>query len=241
MTYTTVHRRYQRRKPRSLGGFLDDLLEATTGKSEQQRCIDQANQDTAPFDAKIDDLVRNWNPTGFYTSQDVRDLIGSTMRTVQQAHATLDRAAAEPNASQASVMRAANDLSRAGGRSIAYLDAAREADQQGLRVLNAPGLKRWVTDTLAASSSAVVTAAVIGCITPWWVGALAAFQGAFDATFGLAKRLVGAVLAIGETALKVAGDLPALYDILKWGLLAGGIYWGWIQLQNLRQSGRTIL
>lgn len=237
MTYVaTVKRRYRRPKPRGLSGFLEDMV-----PSESAQCIDQANAAVAPFDAKIDDLVKNWNPTGFFTSKDVRDLVASTMRVVQQAQATLDRAAAEPNASQDSVMRATGDLAEAGKRSLDYLDAARTADQEGLRTLNAPGLKRWVTDTMAASSSAVVTASVIGCITPWWVGALAAYQSVFDIAWGVAKRIVGSVLAIGETALKVVGDLPQLYDILKWGLIAGGVYWAVIQLQNLKQSGRTVL
>ncbi len=241
MTYATVtRRRYRRRKPAGLAGFFDDILDQVSGKGSGQ-CIDQANQAMAPMDAKIDDLSRNWNPTGFYTSTDIRDVVSTTLRAVTQAQSLIDQAAAEPNASQESVLRATNDLARAGARSLDYLDAARVADQQGLRVINAIGLKRWVTDTLASASSAAVTASVIGCLRPWWVGALAAFQGVFDVAFTVARRLVGAVIAIGETALKVADDLPELYDILKWGLLAGGVYWAWIQLHNLRQSGRTVL
>jgi hypothetical protein len=239
MTYAIVPRRYRRRKP-GLGDILDDVLDKIRG-SEQQQCINQANQAVAPLDAKIDDLVRTWQPTGFYTSADIRDLIGATMQVVAQAQAVVDQAAAEPNASQDSVMRATNDLARAGGRSIDYLDAARTADQQGLRVINAVGLKRWVTDTLASASSAVVTGSVIGCLRPWWVGALAVFQQVFDVAWAVAKRLVGVVVAAGETVLEVAGDLPEIYQILKWGLLAGGVYWAWIQLQNLKTSGRTIL
>jgi hypothetical protein len=235
MTYTAL-RRYQRRKPTSLGGFFDDLLQSITGKSEEGHCVDRANADAAPFDAKVDDLVKNWNPTGFYPPKDVRDLISVTLKVVQQAQGVIDRAAAEPNASQASIMRATNDLARAGQRSLDYLDAARAVEQQGLRLVNAPGLKRWVTDTLATCSSAVVTAAVIGCIRPWWVGALSGFQAVFDVAFGVAKRIVGAALAIGEVALKVVGDLPDLYPYLKWGLLAGGAYLAWTKLRAERSG-----
>lgn len=229
MTYTL--RRYQRRKPPSLGGFFDDLLQGLTGKSEEARCIEQANAAAAPFDAKVDDLVRNWNPTGFYTPKDLRDLISVTLKVVQQAQGVIDKAASEPGASQASIMRATNDLARAGQRSLDYLDAARAVEQQGLRLVNAPGLKRWVTDTLATCSSAVVTAATIGCIRPWWVGALAGFQAVFDVAFGVAKKIVGAALAIGETALKVVGDLPDIYPYLKWGLIIGGAYWAYTKLR----------
>ncbi|HWW61201.1 MAG TPA: hypothetical protein VN181_07530, partial [Thermoanaerobaculia bacterium] len=168
-------------------------------------------------------------------------LVSSTMRVVVQAQSALDAARAEPNASQDSIMRAVDDLARAGSRSLDYLNAATSADQNGLRVVNAAGLKRWVTDTLASSSSAIVTASVIGCLRPWWVSALAAYQVAFDMVWGLAKRTLGAVLAIGETALKIADDLPDLYGVLKWVAIAGGAYWAWIQLHNLKRSGRTLL
>ncbi len=245
MTYTTTNRRYRRRrKPPALGDFLDDVYAAAGIKrvpTGEAMCIDAANQAVAPFDAKIDDLVRTWNPTGFYTSSELRDMVSVTLQAITRAQAAVDAAAAEPNASQDSVMRATDDLARAGSRSLDYLDAARTADQQGLRLVNAPGLKRWVTDTLATASSAMVTASVIGCIAPWWIGALAAFQSAFDVAWAFAKRLLGAVIAIGETVLKVADDLPNLYGLLKYALVAGGAYWLYIQLQNLHRSGRTVL
>lgn len=202
------------------------LVSSATGP-DVQACVAQANAAVAPIDARIDDLVKNWTPTGFYTATDIRTLVASTMKVVQQGQAALDLAAREPNASQESVLRATDDLARAGSRSIDYLQAATAADQDGTRVINAPGVKRWVTDTLAAASSALVTASVIGCITPWWVGALAAFQTAFDSAMVVTRRVVGAVIAIGETVLKVADDLPDLYGILKYVAVALGAYWVW--------------
>lgn len=229
MTYmSTASRRYiSRRKPRAgLSGWMEDIFNQVSGQgSEESQCLNAANAAVAPFDAKITELAKTWNPTGFFTSNEIRSVIGSTMGVVTSAQATLDKAAAEPNASQDSVMRATNDLARAGSRSLNYLEAARNADQNGIRVINAPGLKRWVTDTLAAASSATVTAAVIGCITPWWVGALAAFQSAFDTAVAVVSKIVGVVIAVGETVLDVASELPDIVGILKWVAIAGGAYW----------------
>lgn len=242
MTYMGVAKRYRRRRAPGLAGFVDDIMDTIAGQpTAEKQCIDAANQAVAPFEAQIDDLVKTWNPTGFYTSQEIRDLVSSTMRVVTQAQSALDSARAEPNASQDSIMRAVDDLTRAGSRALDYLGAASSADQQGLRVINAAGLKRWVTDTLATSSSAIVTASVVGCLRPWWVGALATFQAAFDVVWALSKRTLGSALAIGETALKIVDDLPQLYDVLKWGALAAGAYWIWIQFHNHHRSGRTIL
>lgn len=239
MTYLKPPRVVRRRVPRNgLSGILDviDVITGSTGTGAGNPCLDQANAAVAPFDAKIDDLVKNWQPTGFYTTDDIRTLVSQALATVQQGQAVINQAAAEPNASQDSVMRATDDLARAGSRSLDYLQAATEADQQGIRVVNAPGLKRWVTDTMAAASSAMVTASVIGCITPWWVGALAAFQRTFDKAWTVIKAVVGAVIAIGETVLKVANDLPDLYGVLKWVGLALGAVWVYENRKHLGES-----
>ncbi len=233
MTYLVPRtiRRYRRRQP-ALSGWLEDAVGSilglpSVGPSDESQCLDQANAQMAPFDAKTNDLAKNWQPTGFYRPEEIRTLVRSTLDVTQQAYATLTKAAQEPNASGDSITRASDDLARSGQRSMTYLQAATQAEQQGIQLVNAPGFKTWVTDTLNAASSAMVTASVVACITPWWVDALATFQVVFDKAWSVAKQVVGAVLAIGQTALKVAGDLPELYDILKWGALAGGAYWVW--------------
>lgn len=237
MTYQkTARRSLRRRKQPALSGWLDDIISgaynvfvpdpAVASDSTTSDCLARANAAVAPMDVKISDLAQTWNPTGIYTTLDLRSIIQATMGAVQQGQAALDHARQEPNASRDSIMRAVDDLARAGQRSFEYLDAAREADQQSMNV-DAAGFKKWVLDTLAAASSAMVTASVIGCITPWWVDALATFQIAFDAAMAASRRVAGVALAIGETALKVVEDLPNLYDIVKWGALAAGAYYVW--------------
>lgn len=198
--------------------------------SDTSTCLAQANAVTAPFDQKVDDLARNWNPSGFYTPSDIRSIVSSVMATIIQAQASLDRAGQEPNASQESVRRATDDLTNAGKRSLDYLQAATQAEAQRTRAVNAVGLKRWVTNSLGAASSAMVTASVIGCITPWWVGALATFQAVFDKAWAVVKAVVGTVLQIGEDVLKVASNLDEIYNVLKWGALAYGAYWLWVNV-----------
>lgn len=227
MTYLVkaAPRRYlKRRRPSALAGLLDPIL---SGPSPESVCLAQANTATAPFDAKVNDLAQNWQPTGFYTSSDIRSIVGSVMTVIAAAQASVDQAAKEPNASQDSVMRATDDLSNAGKKSLDYLQAANQADAQVTRAINAVGLKRWVTDSLGAASSAMVTAAVIGCITPWWVGALAAFQSVFDQAWAVVRAVVGTLLQVGEDVLKVASSLDDIYAVLKWGALAYGAYWLW--------------
>jgi hypothetical protein len=235
MTYIAKRRRPSRRRPPGLGDWWSDLMNGINenmglppvAPSDEAQCIALANATMGPFDAKINDLAKNWNPTGYYTTDELRRTIQDVLGTVTAAQAAIDRARSEPNASQDSIMRAVSDLARVGERSLVYLDAARSADDNGVRLVNSVGFKRWVTDSLAACSSAMVTAAVIGCITPWWVGSLATFQRAFDKVWSAVKLITGAVLAIGETALEIIGDLPALYNILKYTAVAAGLYILW--------------
>jgi hypothetical protein len=234
MTYTR-RVRTRLRKPTSLGDWWGDFMNnlnadlglPTTRPSDEAQCIALANATFAPMDAKVNDLSANWNPTGFYTPDEIRTQVANVMDTVRTVQVAIDQARAEPNASQDSIMRAVNDLARVGERSLGYLAAANNADQNGIRLVNAQGLKRWVVDSLATCSSSMVTAAVVGCIAPWWIGSLATFQRAFDKAWSTAKLLIGAVLAIGETAVLVANDLPDLYRVLKYTALVVGGYLLW--------------
>lgn len=239
MTYLVpmAMRRYRTRRPSPLSDIWDGIRDKLGVPSQELQCVDQANAVTAQFDDKVNDLAKNWNPTGFYTPADLRKIVSATLTTVQQGQAAINQAAAEPNASQDSIMRATDDLGRAGQRSLVYIQAANDADQQGVTTVNAPGLKRWVTDTMATASSALVTAATIGCLRPWWVDALATFQAVFERAWSIIKPVLGAVLAIGETALKIVGDLPELYDILKWVAIGGVAYWIWTEVK----AGRPLL
>lgn len=205
-----------------------------TDPTSPAECLETANERVAPFDAKIDDLVRNWNPTGFYTSSDVRTIVAGVMENVRAAQSALDQARAEPNASQETALRVTSDLARVGERSIPYLEAAAEADSKGVRVLDIPGLKRWVTDSLATTSSSMVAATVIGCIRPWWVGALAWFQSTFDTVYGVVREIAGTVVEAGEAVLEV---LPLLPSVLKWGLLAVVGYLVWSEMDLFMQHG----
>ena len=117
MTYLArTHRRYVRPRKTGLSGWIDDLANQA-GNQQNTACLEQANAAVAPFDAKIDELAKTWTPTGFYRPQDLRDMVSYTMKLVTQAQAILDQAAAEPNASQDSIMRATDDLARAGAPS----------------------------------------------------------------------------------------------------------------------------
>lgn len=234
-------RRYTHRRPRPapMAGLWDDIINIfapvpaaviSSGTDDTTQCLDAANSQVAPLDAKITDLAKNWNPTGFYTPAELRQVVSATLDVVKQGYAALTQSAQQPNFSDDAgnnLMEATNELGDHSGHSLDYINAAAAAEKQGVRLVNAPGLKQWVTSTMASASHAMVVASVISCMTPWWADALTAFGKAIDALWAVTKQVVGAALSIGETALKVANDLPAIYDVLKWVLLVGGVYVLW--------------
>lgn len=217
---------------RGLGDAISDAIAQQIGSgggtSQDSQCLDQANAASAPFDAKVVDISQNWNPTGFYTIADTRQIVNSVLAVVQQGYSALSSAAVQ----QASdVINEANaELSDASGKSLDYLNAATDAENKGIATLNAPGLKRWVVSTMQSASDAITTGAMVTCMQPWWVGAIAAFQTAFDAAWSVVKQIVGAVLKVGEIALKVPDAVDTVMTVASWALGLGLAYWAYTEL-----------
>ncbi len=233
MTYLVKRRRPPPRRRAGMGDLMEDIMDKILGRpSAEQQCVDAANITQASFDSKVDDLVTNWQPTGFYAPADIRSIVSATMALVTQAQSVLDQVGL--SGSVDSIIRATDDLSRAGGRSLDYLTAATQADQQGIAVVNAPGLKKWVTNTMGACGSAVVTANTIVCLQPWWLDALASFQSAFDVAWAAVKGIVGTAVAVGGQVLKIAADLPELMTYIEVGALAVGALWLWQKYRGRR-------
>lgn len=225
MTYMVRARpRYRRAKP--LSDWFDDIT-AKLGGSQESQCIAAGNAQVAELDAKTNDLARNWNPTGFYTPDEMSQVINANLDLIHKAQSAVDQSAAAPNALQESIIRATNDLGRAGQRSLDYIEAVKQAQQQGTLTINAPGFKRWVTDTMGAASSAIVTAATVACLEPWWAVALSAFQGAFDTVWSIAKAVGNVLVHVGEDIITVADNLDTIYTVVKYGALAFGVWWVW--------------
>ena len=222
MTYIAKRARVRMapRRKSGMGGWIDDLAQqAGISPSENSVCLDQANAAAAPIEAKVDDLDRNWNPTGFYTVADLRQVVSSTLSVVQQGYAALTQAATQVQSD--SLNEANAELSKA-GNSIDYLNAARDAEAKGISTINAPGLKRWAVSTLRSAADAIVAGAMVTCLEPWWLSALSSFQTAFDVAWGVIKQIAGAVLKVGEVVLKVPDLLDDVVTYAKWALLLGG-------------------
>lgn len=244
MTY--VRRSRSKRSPQAMSGFLDDLVSGLFGGIPQiadklnstpssAACIEQANADLKPFDDRINELARTWNPTGFYTVPEIRQLVGSTIAVIYKGQGAIDTAASSVNTFGDSLTRATSDLQRQVDRSLDYLDAANKAEAAGTRLVNAPGLKRWVLDANASASSAMTTAAVVGCMSPAWASVVQAYRDMFDVMIATTRATGAALLTAGEAVVKTA---VSAYDAVPYVKLGLGALGAWLVYDRLIRGGR---
>ena len=228
---------------RPMGGWFDDIISGITGVPNADallggdgnaQCLAQGNAAAAQFDAKQDDLNRNWHPNGFYDPTEMGTLISQVFSMLHAAEATLEQV----NITNGDIKNAQDEIFRKYAEVQTYQNAAAQAKKTG-QPINAPGFRDWVIKAMGTASAGVTAAVVTSCMEPWWVGALSAFQTAFDAVYNLAKRIVGIVIAAGETVLTVAeSTFDVARFVAKWGPWAALGLGAYIGIKELKKRGR---
>lgn len=186
--------------------------------SQTQQCIIDSATLTDPLDAKIADLARNWQPTGFYSASDMLTITGAVQTLLSNAESMCEQVVADP---AGNVKMAQDELFRHMAQNRTYTVAAGQA---GGKPINAPGLKDFVINAMNSASAALTAAYVVSCQTPWWASALVAFQNAFDAVWNVAKRIVGLVIAAGSAVLTVAEETTSILKYVPYAAAAVGAY-----------------
>lgn len=185
-------------------------------------CLNQANQSAAVVDtdAKIDDLARNWNPTGYYSPADIYTAMKSVTDAITSARAALIGAVLSTSDAAQQVAQAQAYLNRSTERAAVYTAAIANAKASGISAINAPGLKQWVLESMVNVGQAFTTVAMLQCNSSW----LDTAASVLSAVWGVVKRIAGIVLKVGETVLDAADDVLDLYKVLKWGALGVGAF-----------------
>ncbi len=242
MTYLVRRSPVRARRPQGMGGDFFDTLFGAGGtnileqieKKEELNCLKDANATPAvkEIDAKTLDLAKNWNPTGYYTAADIQTVYTSTMDAITKGRAALMSAVMSTSDAEQVVAEATNKLVTSTERAALYTQAIAAAQASGSTVINAPGLKQWVLDSLLNVSNAYVTVAVLFCRSTWLDTAAAVIS----AVWAVVKRVIGIALKIGDTVLKVADDVLGLYTVLKWGALGVGAFLVISKLRDMRKK-----
>jgi hypothetical protein len=207
-------------------------------------CNAKVSSQLAPMDADITDVRNNWKPSGFYTPEQVRQIVVFGLRVKTSAFVALETAMKQ---SQIPSHRGLLEKAHADFNDDRRLDAERfvqgvqAAEAQGIEVIEAQGLKRWVLFMLEAVRSVKGDVLFVDCARP------SAIFGVIDALDRASKALVDLVLtvtstvadaavAVGKAVLKIPdlfSSFVSFLKILPWFVVVGGGYYigvrmGWI-------------
>jgi hypothetical protein len=240
----TYHRKHAlARAPRQgLGGLLDDIITGIVGGSAvtavvgaNAPCLAAANAKAAPLDQRRYALAKDWAPsTNVFKAAELYSFVSDMFALVSSASSLLASAPLTVSDAESAKQNALNDLWRQTSRGQVYVTAYRDAVNQHAIGVNAPGLKKWVLDTLGAVSHAVVTAGYLSCNMSFLANAVMAFQAKFDIVASVAKRLVNLAIKAGDAVLTIADGVLDFAPLIKWGGLAVGALFVYRELKDRR-------
>lgn len=233
MTYRRASKSSLGPRGRGLGGFLDDmfydLLGTTPEMQKNQECMAAANAASAQLLAKASDVSKNWQPTGLYSLEQAKGLVQWTLAMLSSASSAIEQTVADPTApgdrdalriKTAAVQRKMSDATT-------FTAAIGAAMQRSISVLDAPGLKTWIVNSMIVAADGVTAAHYVACQRPWWVGALSAFMAAFDKVWGMTKQILGVAADLGMAVLKIPDTVSQVWTLVKWGSIAAIAVWAY--------------
>lgn len=120
--------------------------------------------------------------------------------------------------------------------SITYTQNYQYAKAQGIEVIDAPGLWRWVEKSLMDLELAVGVIAYVACKKPIWLSAVQWLYEKSLFLIGIAKTAVNAAITVGKAILKIPDVAGTVWTYLKWGAIIGG---GLFLATKVRQQVKT--
>lgn len=224
------------RRNQQLRGVVDDLLNNINPlqSSVDDACRQIASANMLSNDQDISDVEDNWHPTGFYTPQQVRDILLLGVNVQNKARDCLDAGVLKLQipAHRAILDAARDDIDDSSLDPGAFIKGANEAEAAGPKgIVEATGLKRWVIAILKAARAARMAAEIVECARP---GLLFDVVSALDSARNALVQFVTAVVAVVKTAASIVAKVPdllgTLFTVIKvvpWVVLvAGGYYAG---------------
>ena len=232
-----LSKRVQKRTKNGLGGFATDIVNSmswlisgsTPETAQNKACLAAANAQSASMLAKASDLSKNWTPTGLYSIEQIQSIVQNTLSMLSSASSTIDQAIAEApdGADDALKLKRAAIQRKMSTEGLVFTAAIGNAMKAGIGVIDAPGLKSWVVNSMITAADSITAAYYVSCQTPWWVGALRAFMAAFDKVWGVAKQVAGVAVELGAQVLKIPDAIGQIWTMAKWGSIALLAFWAY--------------
>lgn len=200
-------------------------------------CLARANAtpQVKKIDGVVDDLTKNWNPTGYYLAADILRVLDLLDNELVASGVAITGAPSSTSDSAAVKTAAISDGKRIVRDGATPYRAAAVAAQASGAAVNAPGFKHYCLMSLNAISQVYVTATVLQCRQTWlekWLDR--AYQVVVFIGNVLAK-IGGVIVAAGQAVVDAAeagvGAIKTLIKILPYiaiGLVAW-VGYAWIR------------
>lgn len=179
-----------------------------------------ASANTQAVAAQADELDRSWRPTGFYSADEMREMVGAIMVAANAQHNAV--MTAQESFSITPLRDAQEAYNEIGKRAADYTEIWRKALASGV-VIDAPGFRQWVIDALRTMNRGMRAVEIASCAKPWWLSAIQVYMHYFTKAVNVAKRIGAIVVAAGQTVLDAAEGVFKAWRVVKWGLLGVGL------------------
>jgi hypothetical protein len=206
------------------------IYDSATGQSpfngpSEAGCAQNRDRASAGLDEQTNDLAANWKPTGFYQLADMMKMRDATMKLLADAAAAVDNALTGTLTYKDTLRMAGSRVTGKMRDSLAFTNAIAEAQAKGIRVIDSPGFKRWVIDSMNTASNAFGHVAYMACLKPTLVAVVEKAYQLWRTVVAIGKAMARIVIAAGEQFLRIPDTLATLWTVTKWGTLAVGAAW----------------
>jgi len=200
-------------------------------------CLARANASpqVAKIDGVVDDLTKNWNPTGYYLAADILRVIDMLDNELVASGAALASAPDSTSDTAAGKAAAVSNGKRYVRDAAEPYRAAAVAAQASGAAVNAPGFKHYCLIAMNAISQVYVTATVYQCRQTWLQKWLDRAYQVIVAIANVLAKIGGIIVAAGQAIVDAAaagvGAVKTLVKILPY-IAVGLVAWvgySWIR------------
>lgn len=193
------------------------------------QCVVQANAATATLDQQVRDLSSNWLPSGYYAPDQITGIVNQVAAVLnavtQAAQTAIGNAGAGTSEYDVSNMKQALDsVQSALAGAAPFTQGVSQAKASLVQQIDAPGLKRWVTNSLDAASNGANALYTVSCLQPWWLPLFNGIAAVFAAAWRAIKAVAGIALDAAKALLKIPDLVGTLLSLAPWALALGGAY-----------------
>lgn len=216
--------------PDPMGGIIGDIvlsviapngiaLAEQLGRMQGEACI--AARDADPkireIDSRVQKISREWQPSGFYTLDDVNRIVFEVSIEAQLAMMRILAAPRTTGDAETVIKQWSSKLITRLNESKQFLSTVIAARTAGATVIQAEGLKRWVVLTLQDISAAEGVTFLMYCNYT----ILDDLNKFLQKLWNVLVDIKNAIVSIATTVWKIPDTVGSMLTVLKWGALAG--------------------